>query len=55
MLAALVLSVFLLLYVLMLPLGNNWQLLLIAVPAEVLVFLACNIRKRPKRTKPAKP
>ena len=51
-LAALVLSVFILLYVLTLPLGNNWQLFLIAVPAEVLVFLACNIRRRPRRKKP---
>ena len=53
MLAALVLSIFLLVYVLTLPLGNNWQLFLILIPAEVLVFLACNIR-RPKRKKPAK-
>ncbi|MBR6839919.1 MAG: hypothetical protein IKM82_04950, partial [Oscillospiraceae bacterium] len=53
MLAALVLSVFILIYVLTLPFGNNWQLFLIAVPAEALVFLACNIR-RPKRKKPAK-
>ena len=53
MLAALVLSIFLLVYVLTLPLGNNWQLFLILIPAEVLVFLACNIR-RPKRSKPAK-
>jgi len=55
MLAALVLSIFLLIYVLTLPLGNNWQLFLIAVPAEVLVFLACNIRirKRPQRKKAA--
>jgi len=53
MLAALVLSVFLLIYVLTLPLGNNWQLFLIAVPAEILVFLACNIRRRPKRKKDA--
>ena len=37
-----------LIYVLMLPLGNSWQLFLIAVPAEILVFLACNIRKVPK-------
>ena len=54
-LAALVLSIFLLIYVLTLPFGNNWQLFLILVPAEILVFLACNIRKRPKRKKTAKP
>ena len=53
-LAWLVLSVFILIYVLTLPLGNNWQLFLIAVPAEVLVFLACNIRRRPRRKKAAK-
>ena len=48
-LAALVLSVFILIYVLTLPLGNNWQLFLIAVPAEILVFLACNIRRKPRK------
>ena len=54
MLAALVLSIFILIYVLTLPFGNNWQLFLILIPAEVLVFLACNIRRRPRRSKPAK-
>ena len=53
-LAALVLSVFILIYVLTLPLGNNWQLFLIAVPAEILVFLACNIRRRPRHKKAPK-
>ena len=53
-LAGLVLSVFILLYVLTLPLGNNWQLFLIAVPTEILVFLACNIRRKPRRKKPPK-
>ncbi len=48
-LAALVLSIFLLIYVLMLPTGNRWQIFLIAVPAEILVLLACNIRIRPKK------
>ena len=48
-LAGFVLSVFVMLYVLMLPWRNNWQLFLIAVPAIALVFLACNIRKRPRR------
>ena len=52
MLAALVLSVFVLIYVLTLPFGNNWQLFLIAVPAEILVFLGCNIRKKPRRNPP---
>lgn len=55
MLMALVLSVFILIYVLTLPLGNNWQLFLIAIPAEVLVCLACHIRRRPRRRKAAKP
>ena len=45
---------FILIYVLTLPLGNNWQLFLIAVPAEILVFLACNIRRRPRHKKAPK-
>ena len=49
-LAGFVLSVFVMLYVLMLPWRNNWQLFLIAVPALALVFLGCNIRKRPRRS-----
>ena len=48
-LAGFVLSVFVLLYVLTLPWGNKWQLFLIAVPAVALVFLGCNIRKRPRK------
>ena len=48
--AGFVLSVFVLLYVLMLPWRNNWQLFLIAAPAVALVFLGCNIRKRPRKT-----
>ena len=48
-LADFVLSVFVLLYVLTLPWGNNWQLFLIAVPAVALVFLGCNIKKRPRK------
>lgn len=51
-LAVLVLSVFILIYVLTLPLGNPWQLFVIAVPAEVLVFLACNIRRKPSHKPP---
>lgn len=54
MLAALVLSFFVLVYVLTLPLGNNWQLFLILIPAEALVFLACNIRRRPGQKTPSK-
>ena len=48
-LALFVLSVFVLLYVLTLRWGNNWQLFLIAVPAVALVFLGCNIRKKPRK------
>lgn len=35
-----------------LPTANPWQLFLILIPAEVLVFLACNVKKRkhPKKT-----
>ena len=51
-LAALVLSVFILIYVLTLPLGNHWQLFLILLPAEALVFLGCNIKRKPKKKKP---
>ena len=48
-LAGFVLSLFVLSYVLMLPLGNNWQLFLIAAPAVALCFLACNIRRKPRK------
>ena len=44
--AAFVLSVFVLLYF-VLPLQKPWQLFLIAIPAIILVFLSCNIRRRP--------
>ena len=43
--AAFVLSVFIMVYCL-LP-SNPWQLFLMAVPAEIIVFLSCNIRKKP--------
>lgn len=46
--AAFVLSLFILLYVTM-PLQKPWQLFLIAVPAEIIVFLSCNIRRRPRK------
>ena len=53
--AAFVLSLFLLLYC-MLPGANPWQLFLIAIPAETIVFLSCNIRRKPRlfRKKAAK-
>ena len=45
-------SVFVVVYF-YLPAANPWQLFLILVPAEVIVFLACNVKKRrhprPKR------
>ena len=34
-----------------LPLPHPWQLFLLAVPAEAIVFLACNVRKAPKHRK----
>ena len=50
--AAFVLSLFILLYF-TLPMQKPWQLFLIAIPAEIIVFLSCNIRRRPRR-KPEK-
>ncbi len=46
-LAAFVLSLFVLLYFFMPLVAKPWQLFLIAIPAEIIVFLSCNIRKRP--------
>ena len=46
--AAFVLSLFILLYF-TLPMQKPWQLFLIAVPAEIIVFLSCNIRRRPRK------
>ena len=50
--AAFVLSMFILLYF-TLPMQKPWQLFLIAIPAEIIVFLSCNIRHRPRK-KPEK-
>lgn len=50
--AAFVLSLFVMLFLLM-P-GRPWQLFLIAVLAEVIVFLSCNIQRRPRRKKRTK-
>ena len=50
--AAIVLSMFILLYF-TLPMQKPWQLFLIAIPAEIIVFLSCNIRRRPRK-KPEK-
>lgn len=44
--AAFVLSIFVMLYFL-LPEETPWQLFIIAVPAEIIVFLSCNISKKP--------
>lgn len=41
--ALFVLSIFVMLYALF-PESNPWQLFLIAVPAEIIVFLSCNIK-----------
>ena len=46
--AAFVLSMFILLYF-TLPMQKPWQLFLIAIPAEIIVFLRCNIRRRPRK------
>lgn len=51
--AAFVLSLFVMLY-LLLP-NNPWQLFLIAVLAEVIVFLSCNIRRKPTRKRQKAP
>ncbi len=49
-LALFVLSLFVLAYF-FLPRSNPWQLFLLAAPAEVLVFLGCNIKKPALREK----
>ena len=49
-LAAFVLSLFVLLYFFMPVVAKPWQLFLIAIPAEIIVFLSCNIRKRPGKS-----
>lgn len=46
--ALFVASLFVIVYF-MLPKANPWQLFLILAPAEVIVFLACNIRVRKRR------
>lgn len=49
MIAAFVVSIFALFYVLMLPIGKIWQIFLIAIPAVVIVYLSCRIRIRPEK------
>ena len=49
--AAFVLSLFVTGYLLFYPRYNPWQLFLIAVPAEVIVYLSCNLKKPRKPLK----
>ena len=49
--AVFVLSLFLTGYLLSYPRYNPWQVFLIAIPAEVIVYLACNLKKPKKRAK----
>ena len=49
--AAFVLSLFVAGYLLFYPRYNPWQLFLIAVPAEVIVYLSCNLKKPRKPLK----
>ena len=44
-----VLTLFIALYVFW-P-GNPWKLMLLLIPAEIIVFLSCNVRKKPARKK----
>ena len=46
LIAAFVVSLFVLFYVLMLPVGKLWQIFLIAVPAVAIVYLSFKIRIR---------
>lgn len=47
-----VFSLFLLLFF-MVP-GRPWQLFLLLIPAEIIVFLSCNIRKKPRLLRKSK-
>ena len=49
--AIFVLSLFLTGYLLSYPRYNPWQVFLIAIPAEVIVYLACNLKKPKKHAK----
>ena len=53
--AAFVLSLFVAGYFLCYPRYNPWQVFLLLVPAEIIVFLSCNLRvKTPKKMKLAR-
>jgi transcriptional regulator with XRE-family HTH domain len=47
MIAAYVVSIFVLFYVLMLPIRPLWQIFILAIPAAAIVYLSCRIRIRP--------
>ena len=49
MIAAFVVSIFVLFYVLMLPIRPLWQIFILAVPAVAIVYLSCRIRIRPDK------
>ena len=49
--AAFVLSLFVAAYLLSYPRYHPWQLFLIAVPAEIIVYLSCNLKNPPKALK----
>jgi len=49
--AAFVLSMFVAAYLLSYPRYHPWQLFLIAVPAEIIVYLSCNLKNPPKALK----
>ena len=51
--AAFVLSIFITIYFFV-PMKAAWKLMLVAIPAMLIVFLACNIKRRPGRGR-AKP
>ncbi len=48
--AAFVLSLFIAGYFLSYPQYNPWQVFLILIPAEILVFLSCNVRVKQKKS-----
>ena len=49
--AAFVLSLFLAAYLLVYPRYHPWQLFLIVIPAEIIVYLSCNLKNPPKPLK----
>ena len=49
--AAFVLSLFVAAYLLAYPRYHPWQLFLIVIPAEIIVYLSCNLKSPPKALK----